>query len=447
MTRLRFLEALHVLCVVLTVCSVAQVHGHSHQRADSHNHGHAHEHHRGHRRVDSSDGSECTDKSAEKCMEVDQTVPARQYLAFREHLSSVLGSISRPAAAYLSSLATAMASLVGLIVLPLPPFVSAGIMTALLAFAAGALLADTALHLLPHAYEEFSHAAGYAILGGIAAFFALDRFVANFLHPSHSHGASFANKHIVSHRCCDEEKLDVNFRKEQRKHIDSAEDNNDWTKSDNLFVSEKEDVDEIRRKPRTRRRRRRSNTEYSSSASSASSSSMLPSQHREPSTSAVSAAYMNLAADALHNFCDGLTIGAAYKISTAAGISTTIAVILHEVPQELGDYMLLLRGGFSRRGALAANLLCGLASVVGTAASIYATTAFRRAPQIVLPFCAGGLLYMTIANVLPELGDAVLSHRQESTAATSMRAVCATLCGAAGVSVVHFIEGFTHDLG
>ena len=77
---------------------------------------------------------------------------------------------------------------------------------------------------------------------------------------------------------------------------------------------------------------------------------------------AISAAYLNLAADGLHNFCDGLSVGAAYRISHASGAATTLAVLLHEVPQEMCDYMLLLRGGFSRPAALAANLLLKTAS-------------------------------------------------------------------------------------
>jgi zinc transporter ZupT len=156
---------------------------------------------------------------------------------------------------------------------------------------------------------------------------------------------------------------------------------------------------------------------------------------------------MNLAADALHNFCDGLSVGAAFLVSPAAGLSTALGVFLHEVPQELGDYLLLRRGGFSRAGALSANLACALSALAGTAAALHAADLFDGAADVVLPFCAGGLLYMAIAAVLPQIADALESVDGPAGRRPMRRLTAtagATVCGLGGVAVVQMIELFTH---
>lgn len=360
-------------------------------------------------------------------------------------LARILSTQSVHRAAYLSSFVTALASLAGLVLLPLPQRLSAELLCALLAFAAGALLADTLMHLLPHAYDHHAHETGQVVLAGVAAFFILDRIVANFVHTHHGHGShSYDSWSRRDHfdRMMPSERQNSNPI-DAPDTVESSNDQGQLRHSDGYRAS--------KGSSRTAKRRRRlSSTEYSSSTSSASSTSGAHLRTNLlmlcPTPTALSAAYMNLAADALHNFCDGLTIGAAYKLSTAAGLSTTLAVFLHEVPQELGDYMLLLRGGFSKKTALAANLLCGLASLAGTFASLNAADAFRGAAHVVLPFCAGGLLYMTIATVLPELGDAVFAQRHQATSTTLLRIACVALCGYAGIYVVQLIEGVAHDL-
>jgi zinc and cadmium transporter len=308
--------------------------------------------------------------------------------------------LSVPAAAYLASLATALASLAGLLFLPLPTAVSDAAAAALLAFAAGALLADTTLHLLPHAYERAPRVAGFAVLAGIALFFALDRVLAAAsLHQSHGHG--HARSHAHGERNPQEDATELLEDRSPVKVANGA-------------------ADVLPPLPH------------------------LP--HAEPAAAATSAAYMNLAADALHNFCDGLSVGAAFKVSPAAGLSTTLGVVLHEVPQELGDYLLLRRGGFSRAGALVANLSCALAAVAGTAAALHLGDLFEGAADVILPFCAGGLLYMTIGAVLPQIAEAVTStgSLESGPTKTLVRAAAAAFCGAAGIAVVQMIEFAAH---
>jgi zinc and cadmium transporter len=83
--------------------------------------------------------------------------------------------------------------------------------------------------------------------------------------------------------------------------------------------------------------------------------------------------YLNLFADATHNLIDGMLIGAAYTVSTSVGVATTIAIILHEIPQELGDFGVLIHAGFSRTRALAFNFISGLLAVVGAVVSLVAS--------------------------------------------------------------------------
>jgi zinc and cadmium transporter len=115
-------------------------------------------------------------------------------------------------------------------------------------------------------------------------------------------------------------------------------------------------------------------------------------------------AYMNLVGDGVHNFIDGLIIAASYMISIPVGIATTIAVLLHEVPQEIGDFGVLVHGGFSRRKALAMNFLTALTAVLGAAVALY-IGAFLDSSlgMFLLPFAAGGFIYIAGSDLIPEL--------------------------------------------
>jgi zinc and cadmium transporter len=113
--------------------------------------------------------------------------------------------------------------------------------------------------------------------------------------------------------------------------------------------------------------------------------------------------YMNLFGDSVHNFIDGLIIGASYIVSIPVGIATTIAVVLHEIPQEIGDFGVLLHGGFSTSKALITNFLVSLAAIFGT---ILALTLNGYIPQInsfLIPFAAGGFIYIAGSDLIPEL--------------------------------------------
>ncbi len=111
---------------------------------------------------------------------------------------------------------------------------------------------------------------------------------------------------------------------------------------------------------------------------------------------------MNLIGDGIHNFIDGMIIAASYLVSVPLGIATTVSVALHEIPQEIADFGVLLYAGLSRFKALLFNLLSAGAAIVGAILVL----SFKNAVvfhKFMIPFAAGGFLYIAGANLVPEL--------------------------------------------
>nr|CAH7752995.1 unnamed protein product [Callosobruchus chinensis] len=118
------------------------------------------------------------------------------------------------------------------------------------------------------------------------------------------------------------------------------------------------------------------------------------------------AGYLNLAADFSHNFTDGLAIGSSYLAGNTIGIVTTITILLHEVPHEIGDFAILLQSGVSRKNAMLLQLTTALGAVAGTALSLLAqNSSGAMAATWILPFTAGGFIYIALVSVIPELLD------------------------------------------
>ena len=114
-------------------------------------------------------------------------------------------------------------------------------------------------------------------------------------------------------------------------------------------------------------------------------------------------AYMNLFGDAAHNFIDGMIIGASYLASIPAGIATTIAVIFHEIPQEIGDFGVLLHGGFTKKKALALNFVTASVAIVGAAIALLLGSLVGNSITFLVSFAAGGFVYIAAADLIPEL--------------------------------------------
>jgi zinc and cadmium transporter len=110
-----------------------------------------------------------------------------------------------------------------------------------------------------------------------------------------------------------------------------------------------------------------------------------------------------LLTDGFHNFIDGIIIGASFLISIPLGIATTLAVILHEIPQEIGDFAVLVHSGFSRKKALFYNFISALASVLGVIFVFLFGSVIENFIVWLLPVAAGGFIYIAIADLIPEL--------------------------------------------
>jgi zinc and cadmium transporter len=113
--------------------------------------------------------------------------------------------------------------------------------------------------------------------------------------------------------------------------------------------------------------------------------------------------YMNLIGDGIHNFTDGVVIAAAFTAGLPLGAATTLAVIAHEVPQEFGDFGVLVYGGFSRSRALLFNFIDQTTAVVGGIAGYLLFPYVESLPLLILPFAAGGFIYIAASDLIPEL--------------------------------------------
>jgi len=114
-------------------------------------------------------------------------------------------------------------------------------------------------------------------------------------------------------------------------------------------------------------------------------------------------AYTNLVGDGLHNFIDGMIIAGSYLVSVPAGIATTIAVLLHEIPQEIGDFGVLLHGGFSKGKALLMNFASALTAVLGAVVTLLLAGTVESITSIIVPIAIGGFLYIAGSDLIPEL--------------------------------------------
>ncbi|XP_064329951.1 zinc transporter SLC39A7 isoform X2 [Phalacrocorax carbo] len=247
----------------------------------------------------------------------------------------------------------------------------------LLSFAAGGLLGDAFLHLIPHALAPHAHDGGHAhaepgghghshhgqeharmltvgmwVLAGIVAFLVVETFVRH-AKGGHGHG----HGHGV--------------------------------KAKSSSSEGEEEPGAAGRRERTATKGHRGKSRPAGKAA-------------EESAMAVSG-YLNLAADVAHNFTDGLAIGASFLAGPGLGTVTAVTVLLHELPHEVGDFAILVQSGCSKRKAMRLQLVTALGAVAGAACSLLAEGAGEAATLGVLPFTAGGFIYVGTVSVIPEL--------------------------------------------
>ncbi|CAB3381320.1 Hypothetical predicted protein [Cloeon dipterum] len=248
----------------------------------------------------------------------------------------------------------------------------------LLAFASGGLLGDAFLHLIPHALMAQSETEGVAshshshshshggegesdihghdmsvglwVLFGIITFLMVEKLV-RLLKDDDDHGHSHGPK------------------RPEKKEKDSDDE------------SEKKDSADKKKKKAGKKEKKED----------------------KPADDIKVAGYLNLAADFTHNFTDGLAIGASFLAGRSIGAVTTATILLHEVPHEIGDFAILIQSGCSRKKAIFLQLSTAVGALTGTLVSLLADGIGGAATNWILPFTAGGFIYIATVSVIPEL--------------------------------------------
>ena len=140
------------------------------------------------------------------------------------------------------------------------------------------------------------------------------------------------------------------------------------------------------------------------------------------------AGWMILVGDGMHNFTDGILIAAAFLADPQLGLVTGLAIIAHEIPQEIGDFIVLLNAGFSRTRAYIYNLLCSLLSIAGGLLGYYFLDRASSLIPYVLVFASSGFIYIAVSDLMPQM----------QRRATLRESVPQVLLIATGVAIVVF---------
>ncbi|UCF13585.1 MAG: ZIP family metal transporter [Thermoplasmatales archaeon] len=132
--------------------------------------------------------------------------------------------------------------------------------------------------------------------------------------------------------------------------------------------------------------------------------------------------YMNLIGDSVHNFIDGLIIAASFIVSIPFGITTTVAIAAHEIPQEIGDFGVLIYGGFEKKKALLLNFAVALIVVIGGIVGYFISKSIEQVVVFLIPFAGGGFIYIAATDLIPEL-------KKELNIKKSMATILVFICG------------------
>jgi zinc and cadmium transporter len=144
--------------------------------------------------------------------------------------------------------------------------------------------------------------------------------------------------------------------------------------------------------------------------------------------------YLNLIGDSIHNFSDGLIIAASFLVSIRFGIITSLVIILHEIPQEIGDFGVLVYGGFSKFKALYYNFVTALSCVIGAMLGYFISANIQNFSLFLLSFTAGGFIYIAACDLVPEL------HKQQDSR-KGISSMFAFLCGILFVLLARITHG------
>ena len=158
-----------------------------------------------------------------------------------------------------------------------------------------------------------------------------------------------------------------------------------------------------------------------------------PHHHHEHSR----AGLMIVVGDTLHNFVDGILIAAAFLQSPELGLITAIAIVAHEIPQEVGDFLVLLNSGYSRGRAFAMNLLSSCGTLVGGVLGYFTLAGFAAWEPTLLGIVAASMIYVAVADLIPGL------HKRPELGATAQQALLIA-AGVAAIALVRMVAGHGH---
>ncbi|KAI6204668.1 hypothetical protein M3Y94_00702800 [Aphelenchoides besseyi] len=392
-------------------------HGHSHHHEDDdeeellhheHSHGHAHDADGGcpHAKAAAEKAAKLAAQKAKKVVE-----KTKEYVYDKNSYLAVLNDPKIRLWTY-SVGATVLISVCPFLILAFIPIKAhaeenSSLLKVLLALGAGGLLGDAFLHLIPHAQmavgggdshghthsHSHSHAAGEhhephdmsvggGVLAGFIVFFIAEKIVRLVRGEDSEHGHSHGHSHgvVVSSASKETKKPKRKARKAKQSDDESA----------SLVEEDDEDA----------------KSTHSSSSARHTQRKVVEKVETEVSRLKV-AAWLNMIADAMHNFTDGLAIGASFIAGTTVGLGTMASVFVHEIPHEIGDFALLVQSGYSKKRAMFTQLLTALAALLGCIVSLWSVDAGALSETAqsswVLPFTAGGFIYIAAVSVLPEL--------------------------------------------
>ena len=157
-------------------------------------------------------------------------------------------------------------------------------------------------------------------------------------------------------------------------------------------------------------------------------------EHGHDAHEAGKSGWMILVGDGLHNFTDGILIAAAFLADPNLGIIAAVAIIAHEIPQEIGDFIVLLNAGFSRTRAYVYNLLCSLMAVAGGVLGYFTLGIATEWIPYVLVFASSGFIYIAVSDLMPQM------QRRATVRETIPQVILVAL----GVAMVLFLTGHAH---
>ena len=147
-------------------------------------------------------------------------------------------------------------------------------------------------------------------------------------------------------------------------------------------------------------------------------------------------ANMNLVGDGAHNFIDGILIASSFIADPTLGLATTIAIILHEIPQEISDIAILIQGGYSQRKAVLLNCLCATACIPGALITVYFSQIMELNLSAMLAFTAGGFIYIATSDLVPLL-------RSDQCSASIPTQFTSTMVGIISMQAILWWESIT----